>query len=43
MNTHLVGQQESKVMMAKNIADTLIISHVVSSGRAITRLLGVDK
>lgn len=43
MNTHLVGQQESKVVMAKDIVCSLIISHVMNNGRGIARLLGVDR
>ncbi len=43
MNIHLVRQRKSKVMMAKDIMWTLVTSHAMSSGRRITRLLGVDK
>lgn len=43
MNIHLVKQQKSKVMMAKDIVCTLVTSHAMSSGRRIARLLGVDK
>jgi hypothetical protein len=38
-----MGQQESKVVMAKNIINTLVISHVVHNGRGITRLIDVDR
>jgi hypothetical protein len=43
MNSHLVRQRKSKVMMAKDIVCTLVTSHAMNSGRRITRLLGVDK
>lgn len=43
MNTHLVGQQESKVVMAKDIVCSLPVSQVVSNERGIVRLLVIDK
>jgi hypothetical protein len=43
MNTHLMGQQESKVVMAKDIVCSLPVSQVVSSERGIVRLLVIDK
>ncbi len=43
MNTHLVGQQESKVVMARDIVRSLPVSQVVSSVRGIVRLLVIDK
>ncbi len=41
MNIHLVRQQKSKVMMAKDIVCTLFTSHAMSSGRKTARLLSV--
>jgi hypothetical protein len=43
MNTHLVGQQESKVVMARDIVHSLPVSQVVSSVRGIVRLLVIEK
>lgn len=46
--SHLVGSHQSKVVMAKDIACTLVayahtIESGINSGRGIARLLGVDK
>ncbi len=43
MNIHLVKQRKSKVMMAKDIVYTLVISHVMSNGKGIARLLSVNE
>jgi hypothetical protein len=42
MNTHLVGQQESKVVMARDIVCSLLVSQVVSSVTGIVRLVVID-
>jgi hypothetical protein len=42
MNTHLVGSQSFKVIMAEDIVCTLAVSPSVNSGRRISKLLGID-
>jgi hypothetical protein len=43
MNMHLLGPQQFKVVMAKNIVCTFASSQAINSGIGISKLLGVDK
>jgi hypothetical protein len=43
MNTHLVGFQQSKITMAKDIVCIFVPSQFVSSGRGLAKVFGADK
>jgi hypothetical protein len=43
MNTHLMGSQPFKVIMAKDIVCTFAFSQFVNSGRGIFKLFNVDR
>jgi len=43
MNTHLVGSQPSKVVMAKDIVCIFASSQFINNGKGISKLLSVDR
>jgi len=43
MNTHLVGLQQSKGIMAKDIVCIFAASQFVNSGRGLAKMFGVDR
>jgi hypothetical protein len=43
LSFHLVGEHNSKLVVAKDIVYTLASSQSLSSGQGITKVLGVDK
>ncbi len=43
MNTHLVGSQPFKVIMAKDIICTFASSQFINSGKGISKLFGVNR